>query len=140
LVAGGGDNQVTEQQGSTMTRIDTPALDQLRCTNNLITVAAAADSDVVFGYILKRPPAGIDRLWYQALVLGPAEPFSGYLVAVCFEGPNSGLCVLPDGRTSWSQTMPTLPAATNLCTRWAETLAQAAVAEWRAHALGDPQP
>jgi hypothetical protein len=68
-----------------MTRIDTPALDQLRRTNNLITVAAAADSDVVFGYILKRPPAGIDRLWYQALVLGPAEPFSGYLVAVCFE-------------------------------------------------------
>lgn len=47
-----------------MTRIDTPALDQLRCTNNLITVAAAADLDVVFGYILKRPPAGIDRLWY----------------------------------------------------------------------------
>jgi hypothetical protein len=140
LVAGEGDNQVTEQQDSTMTRIDTPALDQLRRTNNLITVAVAAASDVVFGYILKRPPASIDRLWYQALVLGPAEPFSGYLVAACFEGPNSGLCVLPDGRTSWSQTMPTLPAATNLCTRWAETLAQAAVAEWHAHALGDPQP
>ena len=83
-----------------MTHINTPALNQLRSTNNLVTVTDAADTDIVFGYILKRPPADIDRLWYQVLVLGPVEPYSGYLVAACFEGPNSGLCVLPDGRTN----------------------------------------
>ena len=123
-----------------MTRINTPALDQLRYTSNIITLATTSDSDVVFGYILKRPPADIDRLWYQVLVLGPHEPFSGYLVAASFEGPNSGLCVLPDGRTSWSQNVPTRQAARELCTRWAETVAQAAVAEWNAHSLGNPQP
>jgi hypothetical protein len=128
------------QQDSTMTHINTPALNQLRSTNNLVTVTDAADTDIVFGYILKRPPADIDRLWYQVLVLGPVEPYSGYLVAACFEGPNSGLCVLPDGRTNWTQDMPTLRAATDLCTRWAETLAQATLAEWDAHARGAPQP
>jgi len=86
-----------------MTHINTPALNQLRSTNNLVTVIDAADTDIVFGYILKRPPADIDRLWYQVLVLGPVEPYSGYLVAACFEGPNSGLCVLPDGRTNWQR-------------------------------------
>jgi hypothetical protein len=36
--------------------------------------------------------------------------------------------------------VPTRQAATELCTRWAETVAQAAVAEWNAHSLGNPQP
>ena len=37
-----------------MTHINTPALNQLRSTNNLVTVTDAADTDIVFGYILKR--------------------------------------------------------------------------------------
>ena len=62
-----------------MTHINTPALNQLRSTNNLVTVTDAADTDIGFGYILKRPPADIDRLWQRVarmhkIVTGRIQP------------------------------------------------------------------